>query len=157
MILISNALYFTLQKAESAFYNRSFLVKSTDVLNLYSLDDRTRTSPMRLSNESRIMVKKVWPLFVQAEGLRPAGEVFRTDAAMEIRIRHSGTHILVNDWQNGAQNLGILLDPEGESPFVDMQLEYFTFSYDGLNMQDIYNGTTAKAFICLDVDAVPYV
>jgi hypothetical protein len=26
-----------------------------------------------------------------------------------------------------------------------------------LNMQDIYNGTTAKAFICLDVDAVPYV
>lgn len=156
MILISNALYFTLQKAESAF-NRSFLVKSTDVLNLYSLDDRNRNSPMRLSNESRIMVKKVWPLFVQAEGLRPAGALFGTTAAMEIRIRHSGTHILVNDWQNGAQNLGILLEPVGEAPFVDMQLEYFSFVYDGLNMQDIYNGTTAKAYICLEIDAVPYV
>ena len=156
MILISNALHFTLQKAGSAF-NRSFLVQSTDVLNLYSLDDGHRFLPMRLSNESRIMVKKVWPLFVQAEGLRPAGALFWTDAAMEIRIRHSGTHILINDWQNGAQNLGILLEPVGDAPFVDMQIEHFAFSYDGLNMQDIYNNTAAKAYICLEIDAVPYV
>ena len=156
MILISNALHFTLQKAESAF-SRSFLVQSTGVLNLYSLDDVSRVLPMRLSNASRIMVKKVWPLFVQAEGLRPAGALTGTPAAMATIIRHSRTPILINDWQNGAQNLGILLEPVGQAPFVDMQIEYFAFVYDGLNMQDIYNGTDAKAYICLDIDAVPYV
>ena len=103
------------------------------------------------------MVKKVWPLFVQAEGLRPAGELPGTLAAMEAIIRYSRTHILINDWQNGAQNLGILLEPVGNAPFVDMQIDSFAFVYDGLNMQDIYNGTTAKAFICLEIDAVPYV
>ena len=156
MILISNALHFTLQKAESAFY-RSILVQSTDVLNLYSLDDVQRVLPMRLSNESRIMVKKVWPLFVQAEGLRPSEHGNRTPASMAAIIRHTGTPILINDWQNGAQNLGILLEPVGDAPFVDMQIEHFAFSYDGLNMQDIYNNTAAKAYICLEIDAVPYV
>ena len=156
MILISNALHFTLHKARDEF-NRDFFVQSTNVLNLYSLDDALRDLPMRLSNESRIMVKKVWPLFVQAEGLRPAGAITAAPASMAVNIRHTRTPILINDWKNGAQNLGILLEPVGHAPFVEMQIGWFAFVYDGLNMQDIYNGTAAKAYVCLDIDAVPYV
>ena len=156
MILISQALHFTLHKAADDF-NRSFLVQGTD-LNLYAVDDVSRVLPLRLSKESRIMIKRIWPLFVQAEGLRPAGALPSTPASMAVILKHSGTPILINDWENGIQNLGIMLEPPTTAaPFVEMQLQNFAFSYDGLNMQDIYNNTAAKAYICLEIDAVPYV
>lgn len=156
MILISQALDFNLHKSVDAF-TRSFLVQGTN-LNIYSVDDISRVLPIRISKESRLKIKKVWPLFVQAEGIRPAGTLTATPASMSITINYSNTSILINDWKKGIENLNLLLEPPSTpAPYFELKLLNFSFVYDGLNMQDVYNNTSAKAYILLDVDAVPYV
>lgn len=156
MILISSPVNFTLQKAETA-QGRERIVQISAPLNLYEVTDVARVLPFRVLESSRMLVKKAWPVFVGAKGLRPYGNLVSTPASMAIRLEHSKTVILINDWERGAENLNIGIEYiDVADPYHSIKLDIFAFQYDGLNMQDIYNGTNARAYMCLDVEAVPY-
>jgi hypothetical protein len=156
MILISQALNFTVEKAADAV-TRSRLVQASTELDLFLLTDTTRLNPFRISAESRVIINRVWPLFVQAPGINPGGNLTQTPAPMAIRLKHSGSIFLISDWRNGA-NLNLLLENVPDvSGYHDMVIENFAFVYDALNVQDIYENTNARAYVCLDIEAVPYV
>ena len=155
MILISQALNFTIEKADDAA-TRSRLVQSTTELKLFLLTDITRTNAFRISSQSRIIINRVWPVFVQAPGIDPGGNLTNTPAPMGIVLKHSGTSVLITDWRNGAA-LNQLIEPVADvSGFNEMIVENFAFVYDALNVQDIYNDTNARAYVCFDIEAVPY-
>ncbi len=155
MILISQALNFTIEKADDAA-TRSRLVRSSTELKLFLLSDITRHNAFRVSSQSRIIINRVWPVFVQAPGIEPVVNISQMPAPMLILLKHSGTTVFITDWQNGAA-LNQLIEPTADiSGFNEMIVEYFAFAYDALNVQDIYNNTNASAYVCCDIEAVPY-
>ena len=155
MILISQALNFTIEKADNAA-TRGRLVRSTEELKLFSLTDNTRTNAFRVSSQSRIIINRVWPVFVQAPGIEPVVNRTQMPQPMLILLKHSGTTVFINDWRNGSA-LNQLIEPvEDLRGFNEMIVDHFDFNYDALNVQDIYNGTNAHAYVCFDIEAVPY-
>lgn len=155
MILISQALNFTIEKADDAA-TRSRLVQASTELKLFLLTDIIRTNAFRISSQSRIIINRVWPVFVQAPGIDPGGNLTNTPAPMAIGLKHSGTGVLITDWRNGAA-LNQLIEPVADvSGFNEMIVENFAFVYDALNVQDIYNDTNARAYVCFDIEVVPY-
>lgn len=156
MILISRPVHFTLEKAAPNLGRERF-VQSSLILDMFEITDVERVIPFRALAASRMKINKAWPVFVGAEGLRPYGSIVATNSSMVIRVKPFNTIILIDDWERGAENLGIFIEAVDQNkPFHDIQLGTFGFQYDGLNMQDIYDGTTASAFMCLDVEAIPY-
>lgn len=150
MIVFSQDASFTLQRVESGYRGVSRSLGSLGIFHSIR-----NFNGVKVDKDSRLLLKKIWVQFKGGPGLEPFGQTWIYPDHLIVRLMPYKIPIFLNDWSKPIELNKILpVQDQNEAFFIELSADHIF--YDGLNIQEIYNGAACRLVVWAEIDGVLY-
>lgn len=148
MIVFSEDAGFTLKKVESGY--RGVEKPITGLNRFHSVNS---FNSVKVNKNSKLLIRRVWVQFKGGPGLEPFGQPWIYPVHLVVTIMPYNIPLYINDWSKPIE-LNRLLPVQDETENFTIEILPTSIWYDGLNIQDIYDGATCLLSVWADIDGV---